>query len=581
MSIGAIVEGEGTRFRVWAPRPARLQLELDGGARRLELAPVGDGYHEVLVPGVGPGSRYGYLLDGGPRRPDPASRAQPDGVHGASAVVDPTTFQWRHPRRPRRLAELVIYELHVGCFTTAGTFDAAITELDGLVALGVTAVELMPVASFSGARNWGYDGVDWFAPQSTYGGPEGLRRLVDACHGRGLTVLLDVVYNHFGPEGNYISLFGPYFTRRFQTPWGDAIDYAAPPVRRFILDNVQMWLDEYRFDGLRLDAVHAIGDDSPRHIVAEIAELAHERGALVIAESDLGEVKVIREAPAGWGCDAQWSDDFHHALHAVVTKEGGGYYADFGRLDQLSVAVREGFVYQGQLSHYRGRAFGTPSAALPAERFVICAQNHDQVGNRAQGERLGHLAPGCEYAVAATYLLAPAVPLIFMGEEYGEPAPFLYFTDHQDPALGQAVREGRRREFPSWEADEVPDPQAPETQARSILTRPAGERHAGLRRFYQALLMLRRERAELRALDRGRSSVLLDEAGGGMAICRRGDETQTVVAVSLQGRPARLPLPPGEWQVALDAAHFGGPAGARRDGAELWLPPFGALVLVR
>ena len=589
MTIGASFDSTGTKFRVWAPRPRRVQLEIVGYPEPLPLTATGDGYFEASVANLPAGARYRYLLDDGEQiraRPDPASRAQPDGVHAASAVVDPSSFVWRHPRRPRPMRELVIYELHVGTFTRGGTFDDAAAALDRLVDLGVTAVEIMPVATFSGARNWGYDGVDWFAPHPAYGGPDGLRRLVDACHARGLSFLLDVVYNHFGPEGNYVAEYGPYFTARHKTPWGDAIDYAAAPVRQFILDNVQMWLDEYRVDGLRLDAVHAIVDDSPRHIVADIAALAHTRGALCVAESDLGDIEVIREPPAGWGCDAQWSDDFHHALHAVVTGERKGYYADFGAVAQLATAAREGFVYQGQHSRYRGRAFGTPSAALPGERFVICAQNHDQVGNRAVGERLGRLAPGCEHAVAATYLLAPAVPLIFMGEEHADPAPFLYFTDHQDPALAQAVRDGRRREFPSWDAGDVPDPQAPETHARSIVDAPPDERgrHAGLRRFYRALLALRRGRAELRALDRSRCLTIVDEAGGGLAIIRQGDEGDTAVAVSLRGQPVRLALPPpgrGAWRVALDAGapEHAGPAGARLDGDTVLLPAWGALVL--
>jgi maltooligosyltrehalose trehalohydrolase len=451
-------------------------------------------------------------------------------------------------------------------------------------------LQIMPLADFPGLRNWGYDGVYPYAPDASYGTPQDLAALVDAAHARGIAVTLDVVYNHFGPEGNYVAEYAPYFTARHATPWGDAIDYAAPPVRDFILDNARMWLDEYRVDGLRLDAVHAIADDSPRHIVAEVAALAHARGAVCIAESDLGDVGVITDPPAGWGCDAQWCDDFHHALHAVVTGERSGYYADFGAVAQLATAAREGFVYQGQHSRYRGRAFGTPSAALPGERFVICAQNHDQVGNRALGERLGQLAFGCEHAVAATYLLAPAVPLLFMGEEHSEPAPFLYFTDHQDPALAQAVRDGRRREFPSWEADEVPDPQAPETRARSIIdldrdaARDSGGRPAGLRRFYRALLALRRDRAELRALDRARCATVVDEAEGGLAIVRRGDDGDTAVAVSLRGRPVRLALPRpgrGDWRVALDAGapEHAGPAGARLDGDTVLLPAWGVLVL--
>ena len=578
--IGAIVDGERTLFRVWAPKPRAIELEIVAPrAQRVAMKPVGGGWFEAAVDGVGAGARYFYLLDGERRRPDPASRALPDGVHGPSEVVDPRAYKWRHPRRPRPMRELIIYELHVGTFTRAGTFGAAAAELDRLVDLGVSAVEILPVASFSGARNWGYDGTGWYAPQRSYGGPEGLRRLVDACHARGLSFILDVVYNHFGPEGSYVGELGPYFTSKYRTPWGDAIDYeGAPAVRQFVLDNARMWFDEYRVDGLRLDAVHAIFDGSKRHIVAELAALAHNEDRFVIAESDLGDVKVITPPPAGWGCDAQWSDDFHHALHAVVTGEKGGYYQDFGAVAQLATAVCEGFVYQGQPSPHRGRPHGTPSRDLPGDRFVVCAQNHDQIGNRAVGERIGHLRPGCEHAVAATVLLAPSVPLMFMGEEHGDPAPFQYFTDHQDAALAQAVRDGRRREFPSWTESEVPDPQAAETHARSTidLTLPErGGRHAELRRWYRALITLRREHPEL--VDKSRCTTVTDERVGALAMIHAG---RIAVAVSLRGQAARLRLPRAGWRLALDAGALGGPTGAAVDGEVVSLPPWGAVILL-
>jgi maltooligosyltrehalose trehalohydrolase len=421
--------------------------------------------------------------------------------------------------------------------------------------------------------------VGWWAPQRSYGGPDGLRRLVDACHARGLSFILDVVYNHFGPEGNYVGELAPFFTSKYATPWGDAIDYEGEPaVRQFVVENARMWFDEYRVDGLRLDAVHAIWDASPRHIVADIAALAHDKDRLIIAESDLGDVRVIKSPPDGWGCDAQWSDDFHHALHAVVTGEDKGYYEDFGTVAQLATAIREGFVYQGQPSPHRGRPFGTPSKELPGERFVVCAQNHDQVGNRAVGERLAHLASGCEHAVAATLLLAPAVPMLFMGEEHGDPAPFQYFTDHQDAALAQAVRDGRRREFPHFHGGEVPDPQAAETRARSVvdLSLADGGRHAALRAWYRALIALRREHPNI--VDKSRVVTVVDEAAHALAVAH-GEAL--AFAVSLRGQPARLELPAGTWRVALDAgdARFGGAAGARLDGRMIELPPWGALVV--
>ena len=577
--IGAIVDGNRTNFRVWAPKPRSLELELVAPrTERIAMRDAGGGWREAVVEGIGAGARYFYLLDGERRRPDPASRALPDGVHGPSEVVDPRAFAWRNARRPRRMRDLVIYELHVGTFTRQGTFDAAADELDRLVDLGVTAVEILPVASFSGARNWGYDGVGWFAPQRSYGGPEGLCRLVDACHARGLTFILVVVYNHFGPEGNYVGEFAPYFTSRYHTPWGDAIDYeGAPPVRQFVLDNARMWFDEYRVDGLRLDAVHAIFDASPRHIVAEVAALAHGQDRLIIAESDLGDVKVIGSPPAGWGCDAQWSDDFHHALHAVVTGEKSGYYEDFGAVEQLATAMREGFVYQGQYAPHRKQPFGTPSRELPGERFVVCSQNHDQIGNRAVGERLAQLVPGCEHAVAAATILAPAVPMLFMGEEHADPAPFQYFTDHQDAGLAQAVRDGRRREFPAWTASEVPDPQDPATRDRSVISLALGEggRHGNLRRWYRALITLRREHPEL--VDKARAVTVVDEQAGALALIA-GE--RIAVALSLRGQATRLALPKSGWRIALDAGEFGGPTGAAVDRNIVTLPSWGAVILL-
>jgi maltooligosyltrehalose trehalohydrolase len=580
VSFGAIVRDTGTLFRVWAPKPKSIELLLVGEReQRVSMQDAGNGWREAFVDGVGAGVRYFYLLDGERRRPDPAARALPDGVHGPAEVVDPRTFAWKHARRPRRMRDLVIYELHVGTFTREGTFDAAAAQLDRLVDLGVTAVEILPVASFSGARNWGYDGVAWWAPQRSYGGPDGLRRLVDGCHARGLSFVLDVVYNHFGPEGSYIGEYAPFFTSKYTTPWGDAIDYEGEPaVRQFVVENARMWFDEFRVDGLRLDAVHAIHDASPRHIVAEVAALAHDKDRLIIAESDLGDVRVIKSAPDGWGCDAQWSDDFHHALHTVVTGESKGYYADFGTVAQLLTAIREGFVYQGQESKQRGKPFGTPSKELPGERFVVCAQNHDQVGNRAVGERLAQLRPGCEHAVAATLLLAPAVPMLFMGEEHGDPAPFQYFTDHQDAGLAQAVRDGRRREFPDFHGDEVPDPQAAQTRDRSVVDLSLGERepHAQLLAWHRALIAVRREQPAI--VDKSRVVTVADEASGALAFAH-GESL--AVAVSLRGQPARLALPAGRWRVALDAgdARFGGAAGARLDGNAIELPAWGAVVL--
>jgi maltooligosyltrehalose trehalohydrolase len=596
MILGAVYEGSATRFRVWAPLPRTVELELVGG-KRLPMQPVDGGYYERVVEGVRPGDRYFFVLDGQRQRPDPASRLQPDGVHGPSQVVDPGAFTWQHRCSARAVEDYVLYELHVGTFTPEGTFDAALRELPRLVELGVTAVELMPVAAFPGKRNWGYDGVHWFAVQESYGGPDGLRRFVDAAHGLGLHVVMDVVYNHLGPEGNYLAEYGPYFTERHHTPWGAALDYANPPVRAHVIANARMWIDEYCIDALRLDAVHAIVDDSPLHMVGELAFELHAharrigRQVHVIAESDLGDVKVIEspsERAQAWGCDAQWADDLHHALHATVTGERTGYYADYGATSQLARAITDSFVYTGQQSAFRQRPFGTPAKHLPGERFVVCAQNHDQIGNRARGERIGQLVPGCEHAVSAVVLTAPAVPLLFMGEEHADPAPFLYFTDHGDPQLRRAVSEGRRREF-GWAGQDVPDPQAPGTFHRSRIDLELGDtgRHAGVRRWYQALIALRRQRQSLRSLDKQRCHAQADDEAQTLRVRRWHDEDETLLVVNLSQEPQtlRTPAPRSRrWRVILDAgdARFGGPTGAQlRDlqGAlEITLPPLGVIV---
>ncbi|HEX7125217.1 MAG TPA: malto-oligosyltrehalose trehalohydrolase, partial [Thermodesulfobacteriota bacterium] len=508
LPLGATPLPDGrVAFRVWAPRCRSLEVEVTpaGGAPvRVAAARDAEGYYEAVVEG-GPGLRYRYVLDGERARPDPAARALPDGVHGAAEVVDMGAFVWSDAAwRGRPLHEYVVYELHVGTFTPEGTFEAVIGRLADLRALGVTAIELMPVASFPGDRNWGYDGVGLYAPQRSYGGPEGLARLVDACHEQGLCVVLDVVYNHLGPEGNYLAEFGPYFTDRHKTPWGDAVNFDGPdsaPVRRFVVENAVRWVTEFHVDALRLDAVHGIVDDSPVHILRELNDAVQRaarragRAVHVIAESDLNDRRVIdRVSAGGYGLAAQWSDDFHHALHALVTGERSGYYADFGRVDQLVKAYTEGFVYTGQRSTYRGRPHGTPSRDLPGERFVVFAQNHDQVGNRALGDRLPREA---RPLAAFCILLSPYTPLLFMGEEYGEDAPFQFFTDHVDAEIADATREGRRREFAAFAqfaGEEVPDPQDPATFARSKLTGRGDERLRGL--FGDLLRMRRTVRGE-------------------------------------------------------------------------------------
>jgi maltooligosyltrehalose trehalohydrolase len=523
-----------TRIRVWAPRAKTVALRWH--RPDVELAPMGDGYFELDVPELVHGTEYRLVLDGGEPLPDPRSAWQPEGIDGASRVVDHRQFEWTDAGfRGLHLPSAVIYELHVGTFSDEGTFDGAILHLDHLVELGITAVELMPVAEFSGRRGWGYDGVDLFAPHSAYGAPESLKRLVDACHARGLGVILDVVYNHFGPSGNYLPRFGPYVTDHYKTPWGGALNFCnedSGPVRDFVCDNALAWLRDYHFDGLRLDAVHAIIDTSARHILEELSDrveaLAAEVGRplWLIAESDLNDPRVVEpKERRGYGIDAQWSDDFHHSLHAVITGERQGYYGDFGALSDLSAALSDVFVYAGRSSRFRRRVHGRSASGVPGQRFVVYSQNHDQVGNRARGERTSALvSEGLLEVAAAVVLTAPFIPLLFQGEEWGASTPFLYFTDHRDPELAEAVRQGRAREFGAqgFGAGEVPDPQAEETFSLSKLkwaerSEPA---HAGLLAFYKKLIRLRREHPSLAGARRERASVSVDEAKRILVIAR-------------------------------------------------------------
>jgi len=545
---------------------------------------AGDGWFEVTLDGAGHGTRYAYVLDGERERPDPASRALPEGVHGPSEVVDTRAFGWTDGAwRGLPLKDMVLYEIHVGTFTPEGTFDAIVPRLERLLALGVTVIELMPVASFPGARNWGYDGVGLFAPQRTYGGPTGLQRLVDACHARGLAVVLDVVYNHLGPEGNYLSEFGPYFTDRYHTPWGRAMNYdgdGARGVRDFVIANALYWIREYHVDGLRLDAIHSIFDASPVPILRELNQAAQQlarrmgRTVPVVAESDLNDRRVIDPVRrGGYGLAGQWSDDFHHAVHTLLTGERNGYYADFGSPEQLAKAYTDGFVYDGQSSVFRGRRHGTPTWDLPGERFVVCLQNHDQVGNRAQGERLSSLVDLERLKLAATALLvSPYVPLLFMGEEYGERAPFLFVADFQDPSLQAAVTRGRREEFTGfgW-PDDVPDPQDPETFARSKLTWSLqdSEPHRWLWDYYRTLLSFRRGYPVLGAGGKRRLSARVEEKRL-VIVLREGADGVAAAGIlnfCAQGQTVALCLPPGMWQRLVDSAE------ARFGGAGSTTPP--------
>ena len=451
-----------TSFEVWAPGRQRVELLLTPPGR-LTMERGEFGWWRMETPEIKPGSRYSFSLDGGPARPDPRSRWQPNGVDGPSALVDPSGFAWTDEGwHGFDLSTAVVYEMHVGTFSEKGTFDGAIDYLGHLVDLGVNVVEVMPVAESSGRWGWGYDGADLWAPHGSYGGPDGFKRFVDACHSLDLGVVLDVVYNHLGPAGNYLNEFGPYFTDRYRTPWGSAVNFdgeGSYGTRDFVVSNALMWLTDYHVDGLRLDAVHAIFDESAVHILEEVSaaveRLAIElkRDLWLIAESDRNDPRICRPREQhGYGIDACWDDDFHHALHTVLTGESQGYYLDFGRVSQLAKAFRDGYVFDGQFSDFRQRRHGRPAGDLPGESFVCCLQNHDQVGNRAFGDRISALiGPDLQKVGAALVLLSPFVPMLFQGEEWGASTPFLYFTDHPDPELGRAVREGRRREFPVLE----------------------------------------------------------------------------------------------------------------------------------
>jgi len=502
----------GVRFRLWAPSQAEMTVECRGTTQAMRSR-VG-GWHECVIDDARAGDRYVFVLPDGRRLPDPASRFQPEEVHGASEVVDTAAFQWQVDWRGRRWEEVVLYELHVGTFTSRGTFDAAIDRLDHLAGLGVTAVEIMPVADFPGRRNWGYDGVYLYAPDASYGRPEDLQRLVDAAHARGIAVLLDVVYNHFGPEGNYLPALAPrFFTERHRTPWGAAInfdDVGAREVREFFIENALYWLREFRLDGLRLDAVHAIIDDSSTHILEDIAQRARaaigDRPVHLLLENEHNEARRLErvaDAPPPL-FTAQWNDDVHHVLHVAATGEGNGYYSEYLRNTRLlGRALAEGFAWQGEVLRFTGRARGEPSARLPPTAFVSFIQNHDQVGNRACGERLESLAaPEAIRAVAAVYLLAPQVPMLFMGEEWGAREPFLFFCDFQGE-LADAVRNGRRSEFSRFPEfsdpaarERIPDPLDEQTFLASKLRWEESSLppHAERLRWYRRLLAVRRER---------------------------------------------------------------------------------------
>ena len=586
---GPAFHDDGTvTFRVWAPHAKEVVLELDRTATALQ--PHAHGWHQVRTTAAH-GQDYAYRLDGGPLRPDPASRWLPDGVHGRSRLVDPAGLSDARPTSAFRAAPIsgaAIYELHIGTFTPEGTFDAAAQRLGGLADLGITHVEVMPVNAFNGTHGWGYDGVAWYAVHQPYGGPEAFARFVDACHARGMAVVLDVVYNHLGPSGNYLSEFGPYLTDRYRTPWGDGLNLDgedSDPVRRFITDNAVQWLRDYGVDGLRLDAVHGLVDGSAVHILAELHDavarlsVAQGRPLQLIAESDRCDPQTIRGRDVGGaGLDAQWADDLHHAIHTAVTGETDGYYVDYAGLPDVAEAYRRGFLYDGRYSVYRRRTVGAPLGDVPGYRLISHIQNHDQVGNRAAGDRLTTLVSPELVEVAAVLLCAsPMTPMLFMGDEYGETAPFQYFTSHPEPELGDAVRNGRREEFSSFTAftgTEVPDPQDPATLRNSRLDwSRAGSPEAERRRdLWRHLLRLRRQEP---ALGNGRRDLvqILTVDATRLALVRRDPNAPSVLVVANLGEEVwELGLPDAAWRLLLDTAAAREPARPHGEQA-LLIPP--------
>ncbi|MCF7762730.1 MAG: malto-oligosyltrehalose trehalohydrolase [Verrucomicrobia bacterium] len=570
--LGARLQPNGScDFLVWAPRCKQVDIRiLETKDAVIPMTRLDRGYFTANVPDTSAGARYFYRLNGTSELPDPASRSQPDGVHQASEVTDPE-FEWTDGNWfGIALSQYVIYELHPGTFTPEGTFDAIIPHLPGLRELGITAIELMPVAQFPGNRNWGYDGVYPYAVQNSYGGGAGLKRLVNACHAAGLAVVLDVVYNHLGPEGNYLGAYAPYFTGRYKTPWGEALNFDgadSDEVRRYFIENALQWQDEFHLDALRLDAVHAIRDFSAIPFLEELVDRTRERSELLnrrfhlIAESDMNMARhILPQQLGGYGLHAQWSDDFHHAIHSLVTGERTGYYEDFGGVLPLAKAWKQGYTYTGEYSVHRRHRHGSSSANTSLKQFVVCCQNHDQVGNRKLGERLGALTTfeGQKLAAGAV-ILSACIPMLFMGEEYGDPAPFHYFISHSDPGLIQAVRKGRIEEFAAfaWKGD-VKDPQDEATFNSCKLNHAlaADGRHRQLREFYRELLRLRRELPAIAQADRHSIEMQVSENEHTLWIRypEPGNEVAVLLNFSEKPAPIALPLAAGPWTRQIDSA---------------------------
>ena len=612
LRFGASVRsGYSVEFRVWAPNLTNLAVRVMGGnegepSRTIPMRQSSDSEFVATVPQVGAGADYVYVLDGERERPDPVSRWQPGGVHAPSRVVDPASFRWSDQGWSGiPLRDFIIYELHTGTFTRDGTFAGVIARLPYLRDLGVTAIEIMPVAEVPGNRNWGYDGASLYAPQSSYGGPTGLKKLVDACHQHGLAVVLDVVYNHLGPEGNYLPEFAPCFTDTHHTPWGKAINFDGPEsdgVRRFIIDNALYWLTEYHVDALRLDAIHGIYDFGARHILDELSQAFQDqarrlqRQAWLIAESDLEDVRIINpRAKGGYAFDAQWHDDFHHALYALLTGQREGFLMDFGAVANLSKSVTEGFVFDWKYSHYRRRHYGSSSKDRPGEQFVGFIQNHDQVANTSRGKRLSSLVSSGQQKLAAVLTLSsPFLPLLFMGEEYGETAPFLYFTSFDDPGLAAAVTAGRKKELGShYSESEFADPQAPGTFEHCKLdwSKTEVSPHAEILRLYRDLISLRRQHLSLANCRKELTEVQFNEQRKWL-LMKRSDPSGSgaLLVFNFSSEAQSIPVLDSDhsWRLALwtgDAIYGGGsgPRPVERPGpvSQLSLAGFEAAILIR
>ncbi len=560
IQLGAHFQSKETSFCVWAPFAEKMTLKIvEPEPAQHDMEQNDQGYWHKVLSKVKPGTKYKFAINGQDEKPDPASKAQPDGVHGPSVVVD-LNYQWTDQHwKNLPLQDYIIYELHVGAFTPQRTFAGVIEKLDYLLDLGINAIEIMPVSQFPGERNWGYDGAYPFATQINYGAAAGLQLLVDACHAKGIAVILDVVYNHMGPEGNYLSLYGPYFTEKYQTPWGKALNFDdeySDEVRNFFLQNALMWLRDFHIDALRLDAIHAIKDFGARHFMKELSrevkKMSEEVGVpkILIGESDLNDVRFIDNYDrGGYGLDGQWIDEFHHAIHALVTGEKKGYYEDFGNMEQLATSFQKSYVYSGRYSPHRKKTFGNDASHTPFSQFVVFGQNHDQVGNRMLGERINQLVDfEASKLVAATFLLSPMVPLLFMGEEYAEENPFLYFVSHTDPDLVEAVRQGRKKEFEAFHLEgDMPDPQSEASLAKSSLqwNKEKSDIQAAMFNWYKRLIRWRKEHAAWQNFSRQSQQVKAFEQEKCLAVFRtsKDENSQAVILFNYSKQQQKILIP--------------------------------------